>query len=233
MMKMVPDANGTSSDFVDREPVTYVQSVDLNGTNIEEWDDLGVVVIVQDYASTAVYQSEYSIEDATFATDDNLTSLSVDGTPIPDFDPAQLDYYIELPEGTVDVPVVTAEAADENARVIIVPANELPGTTTVDVFAEDLATHKQYTVNFTILEGIENPLAAQVKLYPNPSTGTLYISGFERATVGVYNTTGKLLAEYVDFEGNKIDISGLPNGVYFINIQTDENVVTKKVALNR
>jgi len=233
MMKMVPDASGTASDFVDRDPVTFTQSVDLTGTNVEEWDDLGVIVIVQDEGSTSVYQSAYSVEDATFDTDDKLLSISVDGTPLPDFDPAQLDYYIELPEGTVDVPVVTAEAANENERVIIVPANELPGTTSIDVFAEDLATHKQYTVNFTILQGIENPLAAKVKLYPNPTNGTLYISGFEKATVGVYSATGKLVAEYVDFEGNSIDMSALPNGVYFVNIKTAENVVTKKVALNR
>ncbi len=233
MMKMVPDAGGTTADYTDREPVTYTQSVDLNGTNVEEWDDLGVIVIVQDYASTVVYQSDYSVENGVFATEDDLTSLSVDGTPLPDFDPAVLDYYMELPEGTVDAPVVTGEAADENARVIVIPAPELPGTTTVDVFAEDLATHQQYTVNFTVIQGVENPLAAKVKLYPNPTKGILNISGFEKANVAVYSISGKLVAEYVDFSGNTIDISNLTNGIYFINIQTDENVVTKKVTLNR
>jgi hypothetical protein len=233
MMKMVPDASGSPSDFVDREPVTYTQNVDLAGTHVEEWDDLGVIVIVQDYASTAVYQSGYSVENGVFDTEDNLTSLSVDGTPLPDFDPAVLDYYMELPEGTVDIPVVTGEAVDENARVIVVAAPELPGTTTIDVFAEDLATHKQYTVNFTVIQGVENPLAENLKLYPNPTKGVLYISGFDKATVGVYSATGRLVAEYADFSGNTIDISNLPNGIYFINIQTDENVVTKKVALNR
>ncbi|MCF6169783.1 MAG: T9SS type A sorting domain-containing protein [Bacteroidales bacterium] len=233
MMKMMPDANGTITDFTDREPVTYTQSVDLAGTNVEEWDDLGVIVIVQDQPSTAVYQSIYSVENAAFATDDNLNSMSVDGTPVPDFDPAVLDYYMELPEGSEEVPVVTAEAVDENARVVIVPANELPGTTTIDVFAEDLATHKQYTMSFSLIQGIENPLAAKVKLYPNPTKGILHISGFEKATVGVYTSTGSLVAQYDDFTGGSINVSGLSNGIYFITIQTDENIVTKKVALNR
>lgn len=233
MMKMVPDANGTATDFVDREPVTYTQSVDLDGTNVEEWDDLGVIVIVQDYLTGAVYQSAYSMESATFATDDDITGISVDGEPVAGFDPAVMDYYMELPDGTTEVPVVTADAFDPTARVVIVPAFELPGKTTIDVFAEDLATHQQYSVDFTVLQSVDNPLATNVKLYPNPTKGVLHISGFENANVYVYSSTGKMVAEFTDFTGGSIDISGMASGIYFINIQTEENTVTKKVALNR
>lgn len=233
MMKMVPDAAGTSTDFVDRAPVTYQNSVDLSGTNVEEWDDLGVIVIVQDFISASVYQSGYSVEDADYSTDDELTSLNLDGELIPGFDPNKLDYYTQLDEGTTEPPEVTYTVSDESARTVLVDASELPGKTTVDVFAEDLATTKRYTVHFSIVLGVENRLADKVKLYPNPTTGLLNISGFESADVAVYSSTGALVGEYKDFNGTSIDISGMPNGIYFINIQTEEDVVTKRVTLYR
>jgi hypothetical protein len=74
---------------------------------------------------------------------------------------------------------------------------------------------------------------ANINIYPNPTTGVLYISGLERAHIAVFNATGIQVAEYTDFAGNSLDISNLPNGMYFINIQTGENTITKKVALNR
>jgi len=66
MMKMVPDAYGTTINLVDREPVTISQSVDLSGTFIEEYDDLGVVIIIQNIATAEVHQSGYAIENGCF-----------------------------------------------------------------------------------------------------------------------------------------------------------------------
>ncbi|MEZ5197673.1 MAG: hypothetical protein R2764_15175 [Bacteroidales bacterium] len=52
-------------------PLTITETVGcIAGTNVEEWDDLGVVVIVQDYASRDVL-IECSVENGEFATDAN------------------------------------------------------------------------------------------------------------------------------------------------------------------
>ncbi len=64
MMKMVPDAEGTTHGLFDREPVSITETVDLSNTNIEEMDDLGVIVWIQDYTGKEVYQSDYSAEGA-------------------------------------------------------------------------------------------------------------------------------------------------------------------------
>ena len=48
MMDMIPDANGSTISLVDRVPFTWSQMVDLAGTNVEEWDDLGVIVMIRD-----------------------------------------------------------------------------------------------------------------------------------------------------------------------------------------
>ncbi|RLD83184.1 MAG: hypothetical protein DRJ10_03990, partial [Bacteroidetes bacterium] len=70
-----------------------------------------------------------------------------------------------------------------------------------------------------------------IKLFPNPTTGKLFIEGVEGANIKVYNITGKVVASYSDFSDKSIDLSGLENGVYFIDIVTDNNTITKKVSL--
>ena len=232
MMKMVPDANGTTVSLEDRVPFSISETVDLAGTNVEEWDDLGVAVIVQDLDSKYIYQSDYTVEDGSFASDATLISLTVDGEPIPDFSPDVYEYTITLPSGTVEVPLVEATVNDPNALAIIVPANELLGSTTVDVFAEDLATYNTYTVYFDLGTGIVNSAIDAVCIYPNPTTGKVFVSGADNAQVKVYNTTGEIVASFSDLSLIMIDLSELPKGIYIMNIVIDDNtVLNKKISL--
>lgn len=232
MMKMIPDANGTSVDFTDREPFTITEQVDLSGTFIEEYDDLGVAIIVQDFSGKTVFQSVYSIEDALFATEEGLEDVLMDGESYPEFDTEVLEYNMELPDGTTVAPLMEGIPIDENATVIVVPATELPGATTIDIFAEDLATYQRYTFNFTVQVGIEDQNASNIKLFPNPNTGQFYISGIEDATVSIYTVSGKRIAEYNNSNG-KVDASELSNGIYFIKINSDQNTVTKRFTINK
>lgn len=232
MMKMIPDANGTSIDFTDREPVTITDQVDLAGTFIEEFDDLGVAIIVQDFEGRNVYQSVYSVENGVFATEDRLEDAVMDGTSYPDFSPDVTVYDMELPEGTTEVPVLEGIPMDENATVVVVPANELPGTTTIDVFAEDLATHRTYAFNFTVQVGIDDKNASDVRIYPNPNNGRFHITGIENAKVDIYSITGKVIAEQISTNGI-INIEELSNGIYFIKINTEQGTVTKRFTVSK
>ncbi len=232
MMKMVPDAYGTVTNLSDRVPFTITETVDLAGTNVEEWDDLGVAIIVQDQSSKYIWQSDYAQVDATFATDATVTDLTVDGVTIEGFSPDVYEYTVTLPSGTVEIPVVEAVAADENATKIIVPAVELPGATTVDIFAEDLATHITYTVNFDLGTGIGNGAVSAVNVYPNPTDGQVIISGVENATITVLNTAGSVVATYANFNSGSIDLGNLEKGIYFLNILIDDRtIINKKVSL--
>lgn len=234
MMKMVPDAYGTDVNFEDRTPVTISESVDLAGTNVEEWNDLGVAVIVQDMNSMYIFQSDYSAEDAVYNDDAQLSEIMVDGQALEDFSPDVYDYTITLEEGTVEIPEVTVTASDENAMPIVVPANTLPGTTTISVFAEDIATYQTYTITFDIDTDIEETALNAVKVFPNPTTGKVIISGVEDAQVVVYNTAGAVMGVYDNFDAGTLDLSNLEEGVYFLNILIDnQTVLNKKVSILR
>lgn len=236
MMKMMPNALGTILNLTDRESVTLTETVDLAGTNVEEFDDLSVVVLFQDFASKEIFQSEYSVEEGVFAAEASCISLTYNGMPVPGFSPDVLDYDIELPEGTTEVPVVEGIPADPNATVVLVPAWELPGTTVVDVFGEDLLSRKTYMINFSVLYvGLDEPgMKSDIRVYPNPAKDGIYFSGFKKADVFFYDPSGQMVKAAAGFCGNAIDISTMTNGVYFVKIVLEnQTVVNRKITVLR
>jgi hypothetical protein len=115
---------------------------------------------------------------------------------------------------------------------VVVPATELPGTSTIDVFAEDLATHRTYTFNFTVQVGINDISTSDVNIYPNPNNGQFIINGIEDASVDVYSITGKIITKQLSTNGF-INIENISNGVYFIKITTEEGIVTKRFTVSK
>jgi hypothetical protein len=228
MMKMVPDASGTAMEFEDRMPATLEYSVDLAGTNVEDWHDLGVAVFVQDLSSLYIYQSAYTIEDGEFADEAHLSEIMIDGVPLEGFSPDVFDYTVSLELGTVEVPTVEVMTAHEEAMPIIVPTFSLPGATTIEVFAEDMATKLTYTIQFDIETGIGQEAVNAVSIFPNPTGGKVMITGVENADITVYNTTGAVMAVYNNFNSGSIDLSGLNRGMYFISIVMENNTILNK-----
>lgn len=81
--------------------------------------------------------------------------------------------------------------------------------------------------------GINSIIFNQVKIYPNPTTGLLNISGLEgNYQLEVFNA----IQEKVYFEdkaGNSvIDLSTLPKGIYLIKLFDSEINLTRKIVLN-
>lgn len=75
-------------------------------------------------------------------------------------------------------------------------------------------------------------------VYPNPSTGTLYIvnssSVKEASQVQVLNAIGQtVLEETITSNYKNIDLSKLNNGVYFVKITSDKNSIVKRIVLSK
>ncbi len=73
----------------------------------------------------------------------------------------------------------------------------------------------------------DNALTKRVEIYPNPSNGLIYINaGLETdVTVEIHNLMG---IKYIvkDFKSQiQIDISSLPNGLYFAIIKQEDNII--------
>ncbi|MCT4618484.1 MAG: cadherin-like beta sandwich domain-containing protein, partial [Marinisporobacter sp.] len=100
-----------------------------------------------------------------------LTDLKVDGQTVSNFVYNKLSYNKELPYGTTTVPTVIGVAQDINAAVDITPAESLPGSTSIEVTAEDGEVTKTYTLAFTVAKN-NNAYLQELKV---DNTG---VSGF-------------------------------------------------------
>ncbi len=69
----------------------------------------------------------------------------------------------------------------------------------------------------------ENDLSTSIKVYPNPASKTVFVEGVKdkNATVEIINFEGRKVLEQGKIENdNSINISGIPAGAYFININS-------------
>jgi hypothetical protein len=61
-MKMLPDAQGTTVDFVSGELQHLEFTQDMSGTHVEEMSDLEVSIWVQNYSTQEIFNSRYAYE---------------------------------------------------------------------------------------------------------------------------------------------------------------------------
>jgi PKD repeat protein len=86
-----------------------------------------------------------------------------------------------------------------------------------------------------ILTAIDNQenLKSEVNIYPNPASNTITItnSKIKLSQINIIDVTGKSI-KTITKNKNAIDISDLSNGIYFIQIISDKEIITKKFIKN-
>jgi len=78
--------------------------------------------------------------------------------------------------------------------------------------------------------GIENnTVSSELLIYPNPTNGELNIkiSGLNIIETKIVDITGKVVFT-TNLINNSIDVSSLTNGIYFLQVQTKEGLLTQK-----
>jgi len=89
---------------------------------------------------------------------------------------------------------------------------------------------KSFFINATTT-GVETITADALSIYPNPVKDELFITNNEQLTmnnVEIVDLTGKtILIPHSSFL-IPINVSSLPQGIYFLKIETDKGIVTKK-----
>lgn len=136
-----------------------------------------------------------------------LSSISVDGEPIADFDPETLTYSVELPFGTTVVPTVTATATSKKANAVVTPASTLSGATTITVTAEDGETTKTYTVNFTI-----EATASSEKELLNVKIGNQAVTFEGDAGILLVSKSADLTQQVITFEVSDLATASIVSG---------------------
>jgi hypothetical protein len=232
MMDMVPDANGALVNLQFGTPVQLHYTVDLANTNVEQYNDLLLAVLVQNQSTKQMLQTTYGEEDANYSGEDRLSMIYLDGEPLEGFDPDISEYDVVLPEGTQFEPYLSVETMNSDALAIVNPAFQLPGNATIDVYAENLYNNRRYIVHYTIETGLPDQPVPFVQVYPNPATNQLFISGVRDCAVRILSIDGKVVKSFEGFSGTAIDLSGMNNGIYVLHITLPEgNVIRKKIVV--
>uniref|UniRef100_UPI00404B2899 DOMON domain-containing protein n=1 Tax=Flavobacterium sp. TaxID=239 RepID=UPI00404B2899 len=78
-----------------------------------------------------------------------LSDLQVDGETIANFLAIDNDYTFEVPQGSLEIPQISATATDSNANIVITQATAVPGDATVVVTSQNGEVINTYTVAFS------------------------------------------------------------------------------------
>lgn len=77
--------------------------------------------------------------------------------------------------------------------------------------------------------GIMDSEGGQIRIYPNPATKRLFIEGIiSEVQISVYDLHGRLVLKR-EINGRVIDISNLPSGVYSIVMESNNEIIKRKV----
>ena len=88
-------------------------------------------------------------------------------------------------------------------------------------------------ISFTVGTSNLNTETNEISVYPNPASGFFVLSGVDASGQAIiYNAIGEQIGTWKLISGNnKIDVSKLPKGIYFVQIKTGDTIVTKKIII--
>ncbi len=80
----------------------------------------------------------------------------------------------------------------------------------------------------------DNQEVAQIDMYPNPSNHLINFTNIsKKSNVSIIDVNGKLILKTtINATSNSINISQLNNGIYFVRIETEKGILTKKLVKN-
>jgi hypothetical protein len=103
----------------------------------------------------------------------------------------------------------------------------------VTVFNGMVKTFTFYLVpeNDVLLTGISTRNPSDVLFYPNPAGNFIEMKVDGKHEVQIFNQTGKLVINKKITSKTKIDISGIPAGIYFVKVTSDQGVLVEKLII--
>jgi hypothetical protein len=152
------------------------------------------------------------------------TPLTLTGTVVPSTATNKTIQWSVTDAGTTGASISGNTLNTASAGTVKVTATIINGITIGSDFT------KEFSINVSSVGIVETRHAASVRVYPNPTRGELKVEGLMFKDIEIYDIMGRKHPLNLKHETlNSFDISHLANGIYFLRIQTDNGIVTKKV----
>lgn len=230
MMKMLPGAQGETISLTEGSSQHFEYSYDMSQTHVEEMSDLEVSVWVQDYETKEIYNSHFMYEYTDHPYPVQNLQLNKDG---------------DIVNVTWDAPVtgtptgyniyVNNELVDENADVTSYTINDVDMYCCIEVVALYADGRESVGVIATHGLSVTENKDTNIAIYPNPARDFVKLSAnsYQLSAVRIYNYLGILVEEIeVNSSDIEINVSDYSNGIYFIEVQTENGNIVKKIIKN-
>jgi beta-glucanase (GH16 family) len=103
-----------------------------------------------------------------------------------------------------------------------------PSFTESPMIIDYVRVYQNSTANVSALESLENSL----QIYPNPATDLIFIEAEKTPTsIALFDLFGKQILKKVN-DTNKIDVSNLTSGIYFLEVYSSNERVVRKVIID-
>ena len=241
LMKMLEDGNGNPLELNIGEYKRFEYSFDMSSTFVEEMDDLEVSLWIQDPVSREIFNSRfayeytehcYPVQNLRSAIVGDCITLHIDWDAPEEGTPVGYNIYVngELIEENFtgnsysDVTIAGDLYDDKHvhiAEVVAVYENGMTSVAAIAIIDNDW-------INVAETEDVN------VMIYPNPASDVVKVTTVngQQSTVRIYNILG-MLVEEIEINSNEteINVSDYNPGIYFFNIQTENENVTKKIVV--
>ncbi|MDD3891987.1 MAG: T9SS type A sorting domain-containing protein, partial [Bacteroidales bacterium] len=218
-MKLYPNANGTSLNLTADEVENFDFTINMNGTNVEEYSDLAVVVFIQNVATKHVLQSTYSNTVGLYTT---LFTVQKNGEPL-------VDAKIVTNEQTLYTNATGQASLElENGEYTYTVSKD--GYNSSEGSFEILNQPVEISIDM-VPTNIAEEVEANLSIYPNPSNGIFTLKTDGIYQLSIFNTVGQaILHRRVDGD-SIIDLSRFPKGVYTVLIKNSKSFSSKRIVI--
>lgn len=202
------------------------------------------ITVTAESEDVQTYTIEVTVLEAS--TDATLKSLSVENegsTFEPTFDPGVFEYVAEVPLGT-NTATILAETTFYRASVTGAGALDVisgSGTANIVVTAEDGETTNTYVIEIYVgakpdpeVLSAGDELSESISVYPNPVSQFLTVdlgtNPVKGESITIINAGGQVMKVKKELDGEllRVDVTSLPEGMYFLKLQAEGSSITRR-----
>ena len=229
MMKMLDSADGNELDIKAYEYQRFEFTYDMSMTDVEDMNDIEVALWIQDKESKNIVNSRFAYEYCEHVypardikLESNNNQLIVSWEAPQQGEPTGYDIYIN--------DILTAENINTLSHSIDMTESGMMSVEVVARYEDKESVGIIDLIEFEV--SIEENETENIKVYPNPAEDFVELSVLsgQLSAVKIYNCLG-MMVEKIEVNADEVEIkvTDYKPGVYFINIETNNSSVTKKI----
>lgn len=191
--------------------------------------DTAFVTVTAINGDINIYSVAFSVAKNPDAT---LSDLFINGERLENFVSTTRNYKYPVLSTYEGIPVVTVVTTDSEATYQIIPAEDIPGQTKIEVTAANGVDQQTYRINFYIDDNLHvgvNSEEDEFCVYPNPVNEQIKIRINDNAVNSIFvlfDMQGKqIYATKLDNSLTTISATNILKGVYFYQIRNQQGIL--------